>query len=125
MTEIKHPMMRRHLLLALKGLSDPDYQRRVWVEHGTEGTTQYDEFDLAVHTLYDDTSPSLAENPKAQIGYILRDEAEAAQVAAVVRAIDTIFDKYGLDLTDAEYIALPEWKDVVAAAKDARKVIHD
>jgi len=49
----------------------------------------------------------------------------AEQVAAVVKALDAIFDTYGVDLADAEYLALPEWKAVVAAARDARKVIHD
>jgi hypothetical protein len=125
MTEVLHPMMRRELLLNLRALSDPDYQQRIWIEHGTEGTIQYDEFDAAVHFLYDDTSPSLAENPQAQVGYILKSEAEAEKIAALVKTIDAIFDKYGLDLTDAEYIAVPEWQSVVAAARDARSVIHD
>ena len=78
-----------------------------------------------MHFLYDDTNPPLTENPRRQIGNILKNEAEAEQVAAVVKQIDATFDKYGYGLTDAEYIALPEWKAVVAAAQEARKIIRD
>jgi hypothetical protein len=62
--------MRVELIGYLQALSDPDYQRIAWIEQRLPiGSIKYDEFDYAIHFLYDDTN--LGENPEADIGDIL------------------------------------------------------
>lgn len=53
------------------------------------------------------------------IGYCLNDAKEAEAVSAVCAAIGGIFDKYGNEKSDTEYIAYPEWQDVIESAKNA------
>lgn len=117
MSNIKYPEMRKELVGHLQALADPEYQQRVWVEGGSEGAIQHDEFDYAVHFLYDDTQ--LAKDPRSTIGSILRDTWEADRIETLVSAIEGIFQKYGTELSDAQYIELPEWLSVVGAAREA------
>ncbi len=121
MTNVKYPEMRKELVGHLQALSDPDYQRRVWVGKNKEGTIQHDEFDYAVHFLYDDTP--LSDDPRSTIGWILSTELEADLIEKLVGAIESIFQKYGTGLTDEQYIGLAEWGGVVDAAREALVVI--
>ena len=117
MIQVKHPEMRKELEEHLQALADPAYQRRVWVDGQAEGAVQHDEFDYAVHFLFDDTQ--LASDVHSTVGWILSDAAEAECITALVRSIDVVFERYGFKLSDAEYIELPEWHSVVQAAKAA------
>lgn len=114
---VRYPWMREELLEYIKGLSDIEYQRRVWVSGLGGGGKRHDELDYAVHFLFDDTR--LAKDPLSTVGWILMSEAEVAPVSKLISRIDEIFEKYGTGLTDEEYIALPEWGSVVLAAKEA------
>jgi hypothetical protein len=122
MIDIKFPGMRAELIQHLNELSDIDYQRRVWVLGGSEGTVVHDEFDYAVHFLYDDTK--LAADPASTIGWILRNDEEAAEISKLIEAMEVVFQRYGTKLSDAEYIQLPEWVTVLAAAKKAANLIR-
>ncbi|PIF76585.1 hypothetical protein CLU95_3752 [Variovorax sp. 54] len=117
MNHITYPEMRQELIEYLQGLADPQYQRRVWVDQLLEDGVQHDEFDYAVHFLFDDTA--LASDPHSTIGWILKDASEADTVTAVVASIEAVFAKHGTKLSDAEYIELPEWHSVVATAATA------
>jgi hypothetical protein len=99
MSNIKFPEMREELVGHLRELSDIDYQRRVWVGGISEGSIQHDEFDYAVHFLFDDTH--LADDPISTVGWILRSPDEADLIKALVEAIEVIFKKYGTHLSDA------------------------
>lgn len=77
----------------------------------------YDEFNYTVHFLYDDTD--LATDPRSWIGVVLRGENEVIAISDVVKSIDKVFDKYGTRLTDAEYLAKPEWANVIESSKKA------
>jgi hypothetical protein len=123
MTAVRFPQMRQELIGNLQALSDPDYQQRIWVEARSQGTIEHDEFDYTIHFLYDDTE--LASNPRNAIGTILVDEVEVRKVADLIKALDFVFDKYGMRLADAQYITLPEWSGVVAAARAALKIIRE
>ncbi len=101
----------------LQGLSDGEYQKEVWVKKVYPPGVQYDDLNLAIHFFFDDTP--LATNADAAIGVFLYDQAEAALVSQVVRELDALFDEYGTNLSDAEYIAKPEWQSVLASAKYA------
>ncbi|OOW00167.1 MULTISPECIES: SCO4402 family protein [Pseudomonas] len=120
LSELKFPSMREELISYLSGLSDLDYQYRAWVERSSPGL-DYDELNYTVHFLYDDTG--LAENASDWIGLVLKDEKEARSVANVVSALDVIFDKYGTELSDKEYLEKKEWLWVVSASKDALSIL--
>lgn len=122
MADVKYPEMRTELIQHLQALSDVEYQQRVWVLGESDGATEHDEFDYAVHYIYDDTR--LATDPASTIGTILRSDEEAGTVSKLVDAIDMIFQKYGTKLSDAEYIQLPEWDAVLKAAKEAASLIQ-
>lgn len=49
---------------------------------------------------------------------------EAAEISKLVEAIETVLQRYGTKLSDAEYIQLPEWTAVLKAAKDAGNLIR-
>lgn len=118
---LNYPEMRAELIACLRGLSDLDYQRKCWVlGECTPGVE--DNFDLAVHFLFDDTE--LSANPEELIGYILKSSVEARAIRNLCRTIDDIFDEYGTDLTDEDYINLREWRDVVDYAKEALSLLE-
>jgi len=119
---VEFPYMRTELISYIKGLSDKNYQYNEWVLHKGESCT-YDEFDYTVHFLYDDTD--ISENADDYIGSIFLDKKEADSVRNIVEKIDIIFDKYGLELSDEEYIEKPEWNDVIEAAQKARNILGE
>jgi hypothetical protein len=121
-TEVKLPEMRVELIGYINGLADLEYQHQAWVDHELP-TMGYDELDLTIHFLYDDTTLSRA--PRSNIGDLLRNETEAAVIEDLIQNIDLVFDKYGLQLSDKEYIEKEEWKDVVKSAQAAQKVLRD
>jgi len=102
---IKHPYLRLELVDTMKGLADEDYQWQAWIHHQFPPPIQEDNFDYAVHFLFDDTG--LADNTVGQIGWTLYDENEVILVAAVVHVIDALFDKYGTELTDEHTYSNP------------------
>ena len=120
LSELKFPSMREELISYLSGLSDLEYQYQAWVERSSPGL-DYDELNYTIHFLYDDTG--LAENASDWIGLVLKDEKEARSVANVVSALDVIFDKYGTELSDKEYLEKKEWLWVVSASKDALSIL--
>lgn len=119
---MKFPMMRVELITSLESLSDKIYQQAYWV-NGECPTGTIDCFDLPVHFLFDDTD--LATDAQSCIGYFVRDEDEAQAITALCKTLDDIFDKYGTELTDAEYIVLPEWDNVISQAKFALDTVNN
>jgi ABC-type glycerol-3-phosphate transport system substrate-binding protein len=112
---MKYPEMRVELLGYLKDLSDFDYQKDCWVNGKCPAGIQHDELDYSVHFLFDDTG--LADDPDGQIGVFLNSKEEAEVVEFLCKKLQKIFDIYGTDLSDQEYINCPEWKDVIDAAR--------
>lgn len=80
------------------------------------------EFDYAVHFLYDDTD--LAEDVRSLMGIILKNDAEVIAMQNIINALNTLFDKYGTDLSDHEYINKPEWKNIVDATRVALDILR-
>lgn len=119
---LKRPEMRHELLDVLKDLSDPNYQKRAWVDREFPPGVRYDELDYKVHFLFDDTL--LAEDPARTIGWILRNEEEAYAIRRLASAIDRAIDAVGKDGSDADYICSDQWPEVVDAAKAARQLLQ-
>jgi hypothetical protein len=120
-TVMKFPWMREELLDYLEGLGNLSYQQACWVDGICPEGVEHDELDYAIHFLFDDTD--LGSAPENCIGIFLQNMEEAISIKQVCDAIDSIFKKYGTKLTDAEYIGLAEWKNVIAAAQSALHVL--
>ena len=120
---IKFPEMRKELIDSLTGLSDKQYQEDCWVKKQCPLGIENDELDYAVHFLFDDTQ--LSESPESMIGFCLRNKLEAKAVNLVCREISNIFDKYGYDKSDKEYIDYPEWQGVIESAKSALSALSE
>jgi hypothetical protein len=114
------PEMRKQLVDVVSRLADREYQLRAWIR-GELPPGIYDNFDYAVHFIYDDTC--LAEEPHDAIGYYVYDEIEATTIAELVDALDRLFEAQGTDLSDEQYLQVEEWSDVVKAAKMLRQMI--
>ncbi|WP_062269771.1 SCO4402 family protein [Endozoicomonas arenosclerae] len=114
---MKYPEMYEELIGYLDDLRNKDYQIAVWVNKNFTSDVQFDELDNSIHFLFDDTQ--LATDPNSCIGWFLKNEIEAELVGILCLELDTIFKKYGTELTDEEYINLPEWKNVLDAADKA------
>lgn len=115
--EIKYPSMRSELIYNLKKLADLDYQNRVWVAKKYPENVEFDSFDLVVNFIYDDTP--LADDALSMLGVILINKEEVCAICSLVNSLNSLFDKYGTDLSDEEYISKPEWLFVVNMARQA------
>ena len=114
---VEYPAMRNEIIGALEALSDPEYQQRVWVERRFPSPTYYDDFDMAIHTLYDDTG--IGDDVRSQIGSTLRDETEASLMQDVISALEEVFAECRDD-TDFETIRTSRsWPSVVSTAAAA------
>lgn len=118
---IKLTYMRKNLLCYLDSLRDIDYQEQCWVNRNCPGNIEYDDFDAAVHFLFDDTC--LSEAPEKALGDILENETEVQCISVLCNEIDNILEVHGPALSDAEYIKLPEWVNVLEAAQEAHNIL--
>lgn len=118
---MKYPHRHDDIRYYLGYLSDAGYQQRVWVQG--ERPHPDERFDDIIHFFFDDTN--LADNVEGCIGWFVRDLREASYIRAVVEAMDVVLNKYGTELTDAEYVAKPEWAQVLATAKAALAVVSE
>ncbi|MDR4518596.1 MAG: hypothetical protein MRK00_14595 [Nitrosomonas sp.] len=114
---MKYPEMRTELLGYLKDLSNWDYQNNCWVNGNCPPGIEHDELDYSIHFLFDDTA--LSDNPESLIDVFLKDKEEADSIKSLCNELQMVFEKYGTDLSDSEYINLLEWKGVIALAQAA------
>ncbi|MEU4362872.1 hypothetical protein [Promicromonospora sp. NPDC023987] len=80
----------------------------------------YDDLDLSVHVLYDDTT--VLPDPVESVGSIITaDEVDVLEKLNSV--LEPIIAGLG-DEPDAAYLAHPDWSAVVSAAADAVQVLE-
>ena len=118
---IRYPKMREELIKTLKALSDREYQQSAWIEGKYPKGKLDDNFDYAVHFLFDDHD--FDEDPEGFIGYCLINKEEAKLINSVTKSIDKLLSELGNDLTDLEYTLSPLWKNVIQTSKQAYEVI--
>jgi hypothetical protein len=111
-TEIRFPEMRMNVLDNLNSLRNRDHQIRTWVKHEA-----YDSFDEVIHALFDDSN--FDDGTRSSIGALLFEEGEADRITEVMNLIDRLFDKYGKELSDGEYMDKPEWPAIMTSAQIA------
>lgn len=117
---LQYPEMRVELLNTIRSLADAEYQRKAWVNQDFP-PGKYDEFDYAVHFLYDHAG--FAEDSEGTIGLFVKERQELEMIKAVVDALERVFQALGMEATDEEYISCPEWLDVLNAAQRAWQVM--
>jgi hypothetical protein len=105
---------RSQVRSALHMLSDPAFQRDVWLA-GVDG---YGDVTDAVYRLVEDTWLDHWSADK-YIGTIFRDSQEAALVDTAVLRVLRIMHEVGPDAPVQTYLAHPAWPDAVRAARDA------
>lgn len=103
-------------MLAVAGLSDREYQERIWLRHELPPEVYYDSLDMAVHTLFDDWM--ILPNPKEAIGTILVDGPEIDRLRHLGELFGTLVDELK-DRPDEDYINDGRWPDVVDRARAA------
>jgi|GEM_PF-538772 len=118
---LKSTKKRGELIGAMKVLSDYHYQKEVWV-NGILPEDIHGSYVSIMHLLYSDKLYSNEIN--AEIGDTLKNENEAEMVSDVIYELDNIFKIYGKNLTDKEYINLPEWKNVLSSARKAYQYLN-
>lgn len=120
--DLKFPQMREELIEYLRELSDFDVQKKEWIASSNPDGHPKSQFDYSVHFLFDDTC--LATEPNEAVGWYLNDEKEAQLISDVVNALNQIFDRYGVGLSDEDYMKVPEWMDVLNASAKALEVVE-
>ncbi|MEU6391820.1 hypothetical protein [Streptomyces sp. NPDC046939] len=105
---------RSNVRSALHMLSDPSFQRDVWLA----GVAGYGDVTDAVYRLVEDT---WLDNWSAEkyVGTIFRDSQEAALVDTAVLRVLRIMHKVGPDAPVSAYLDDPGWPDAVRSARDA------
>lgn len=111
---------RNELVSILAILADLPYQQEIWRE-GRSPKNGREDFDIAMHFLLDDTV--LAENPTAEVGHILKNEAEAEIVGKVTQPLLALFKEIGGTHPPHVYVNHPKWLAIVEAAKKAYAVL--
>lgn len=118
--EVRYPSSRLKVVHAVTSLSDRAHQERVWIQHRYPRPGYYDDFDLAVHILFDDMA--VLPDPELTVGVYLHPD-EVAPLRALGQILGPLINDLG-DISDAGYLAHPRWPEVVAAAKEARQVME-
>ncbi|WP_369194583.1 SCO4402 family protein [Streptomyces djakartensis] len=105
---------RSNVRSALHMLSDPAFQRDVWLA-GVEG---YGDVTDAVYRLVEDTWLDHWSAEK-YVGTIFRDSQEAALVDTAVLRVLRIMHQVGPDAPVAAYLEHEAWPEAVGAAREA------
>jgi hypothetical protein len=113
---VRYPRVRWEVMHTVAGLSDPEYQQRVWIRHEYPHENYFDNFDQAIHTLFDDWV--VLPDAKAAIGDILVDGPEVARLATLGATLSRLIDDLS-DAPDADYLAHADWPLVISQAASA------
>lgn len=108
------PYMRAEVIDALRSLSDPVHQRTKWGHYDPVGH-YYDDLDINIHILYDDTL--VMTDPKKSISHIIY-ESEVEPLLALNAVLGPLIKDLG-DVPDHVYLDDPRWPAVIHAAADA------
>jgi hypothetical protein len=115
------PSMRTEVQYAVATLADEDYQDQVWVKGVFPRDPYLYDFDAACHMLLDDAD--IMDESDRLIGAILRDEREVGVLRCLGETLLTLIDDISAVGTFEDARRSSKWPPVVAAAKEASKVI--
>lgn len=112
---IQYPDMRAEVVEAVRALSDPDYQHRVWIRHEYPRENFYDDFTTNVNILFDDVC--VLPEPQDRVGVVLH-PGEVETMRALGEVLEPLIDQLG-DASDARYLEHPQWPTVIDRARRA------
>ena len=115
---MKYPEMRQELLIAIKVLSDLEYQKQNWLANKNG---KNDCFDNVIHFLYDHAD--FMEEPEETIDLFVKDERELKAILKVMESLEELFNLLGTNASDLDYVNSQKWIDVVTSAKDAIQIL--
>lgn len=118
---IQFPDLRANLMEYVYGLSDYQYQQDFWGKTLAENYDFYDDFDQAIHFLYD--TLDLTNQPEEWLNLIFLNQTEVQFTKNLVIALEKLFGKYGLNLADSAYQQKPEWEEVLSSAKILHQIL--
>ncbi|MFF4739328.1 hypothetical protein ACFY2W_26105 [Streptomyces sp. NPDC001262] len=118
---VQLPEMRSEVISAVRALSDPEYQQRVWVDRQYPHPGYFDDFTLNVNILDD---AAVLENPYAAIGFTLASVEEARAMEQLANSLNEVLTSVGSQSTDSAFLASPYWGNVVAAANHALHALN-
>jgi hypothetical protein len=116
---VEFPSMRAEVVEALRALSDRDYQSATWGRY-EPGVDYYDDLDMNVHILYDDTQ--VLPDPESAVSSLIH-PSEVPALQALEAALGPMIQDLG-DVPDEVYTSDPRWAAVVEAASDALVVMQ-
>jgi hypothetical protein len=117
---LRYPDLRDEVIAHVSHLADPEYQDRVWVRREYPTPDYYDDFSQTFEALED---LGALEDPDRAVGSYLRTTAEAGALAELGECFRRLFDRYGTDISDAEYLRTAEWSEVVRLAGIVRELL--
>ncbi len=109
---VDFPAMRLEIVGALASLADREYQERAWLLQRFEVPGRFEDLDLVIHILYDDTE--VLPDPHSGIGAVLF-EGEAPALQNLGIRLSPLLARLG-DSPAEMYLASAEWDSVVSAA---------
>lgn len=112
MKTVEFPAMRHEVVGALASLADRDYQDRAWLRQEFEVEGRYEDFELIVHILFDDTG--VLPDPQSAVGAVLF-ESEVPALRSLGAVLSPLITRLG-DAPTSEYLASGEWSGVLNAA---------
>lgn len=118
-SRVEFPSMRAEVIEALRALSDPEYQSATWGRY-EPGVDYYDDLDMNVHILYDDTQ--VLPDPETAVSQVIH-ESEVTALRAVEASLGPMIRDLG-DAPDEVYTSDPRWAGVIDAARAALVVMQ-
>ena len=118
---VQNPGLRKELIFNIRSLADPIYQKRVWVDLELPVMPYEDNFDQAIHFLFDDMC--LDTHIDQSMGVMLENAAEADAVQAVIEVLEIALENLPQNATDEHYINSIYWTDVISASRYAYRVL--
>ncbi|MEU6285230.1 hypothetical protein [Streptomyces sp. NPDC047028] len=122
LSKVSFPEMRESVISAVSALTDEKYQKEVWVDQNYPEEGYFDDFELNIHILFDDTL--VLEDPASALGTILRSTEEVNAMEKLASAINDLLASEGSDKTDIQYITSPLWGAVVRSASIALGILN-
>lgn len=113
---VEFPERRGEVISAVRALSDPEYQQRVWIERVYPQPEFFDDFTLNVNILGD---AGVWDSPRETIGYTLVSVAEAEAMESLIARLEEALEGVGSESPDSDFLASSFWPGVVEAARNA------
>lgn len=117
---VQLPEMRAEVISAVQALSDPEYQKRVWIDRQYPSPDYFDNFTLNVNILDD---AAVLDAPHAAIGFTLVSDEEARAMSELAASLNRLLSEAGAQSADDVLMASPAWERVVAAARNALEAL--